>query len=1063
MVLVFLIWNTGSAFSQDSAPPVIENLNSDTIRYCSDSILVVPDIFIRNIEIDEENEGMKISIANYKRGEDILVYDKVPGFNYKWVDYYGYLEIKGVGTAEEYQSAVRQVYYKNIANVPNLDNRSFSISLLDADYLPQTKHFYRYIKMRGILWTEARDSAASMDYYGLKGYLATITSSIENDFIWSKIDGVGWIGANDSTMEGTWKWVTGPEAGTVFWQGDYNGSSIGGQYSFWNTGEPNNVQKSWGVDEDYAHINSNPSTIQKSWNDLPNEGDKESPNGFYYPEGFIVEFGGLENTDLKLSATAVIKVAKIAFSDQRIDTICQGESVRLNNLVLPVSEDYSYSWSPNQKIDYLNIASPLVWPTATTVYTATGILGECVDSVEFKVNVNPVPIHNWDSVYIICEGSSIKLDPGENTSYLWGTLETTQTITVSNEDWYTVTLTNEFNCTSEDSTFVKWSILPLLDYGELETLVCGSKQQKLNLTFDDGNASTNLISLNGNANIVEPNTLSPTINVDEYGVYSFQMEITDQYQCEFLDTLDIEFHNQPTALFQIDEAECEGYNLKLYYKGITVEDAVFNWYSNDTLFLSEINKDSIEIPLGYGTFNRSVGLIINEQGCIDSLKLPVTVTPILDFWPENPEGCTPLQTKFNYSATEQVDSFYWDFGDGFLSEENKPTHIYQNPGVTDLNFDVQLKIVSAEGCENSGVLNDAITVHPIPTLDLDFEENICYPETSTVWYSGSGNEKDTFYWDLTDFQPDEILQNPETSPGPFEFKRSSDPIVEIGIQVVSEFGCETDYFSRTFSRKPIFKVDLDKNEGCPPFEVEFDAVTLDEVDNVNYLWDFGDGLTGTGENVSNVYNEKNKKFDIEIIANSSLTGCSDTLLLPEEVFVFPVPEAGFTANPLSVLISNPQITFTNLSEGATIFEWDFDDQSALSGEENSVHRFPQMGFYDVKLNAINDFGCIDSAMQQVAVVFDRVFPPNAFSPNALNEEDREFRIYSEGIVNEGYQLLIFNRWGEIFFESQSQEIGWDGKMKNDNFAPAGVYTWILQYLDFRGEKYKQQGTVTLLF
>jgi len=891
IVHVFLFSNTGLVFSQDSVVPRIENPNSDTIRYCSDSILVVPDISIQNIEINEASEGMKISIANYKRGEDILVYDEVPGFVYKWVDYYGYLEIKGVGTAEEYQSAVSQVFYKNLANIPTLEDRSFSISLLDADYLPQTKHFYRYIKKRGILWTEARDSAANMDYYGLKGYLATITSRGENDFIWSKIDGVGWIGANDSTTEGTWKWVTGPESGTQFWQGDYNGGSVGGQYSFWNTGEPNNVQKSWGADEDYAHINSNPNTIQKSWNDLSNEGDRDNPNGYYYPEGFIVEFGGFsDEPDLKLSATAIIKVAKIAFSDQRNLTICQGESVRLNNFAEPVSEDYNYSWLPAQNINFPAIASPLATPPETTVYTVTGTLGECVASADFNVNVNPAPIHTWDPEYIICEGESIELDPGEHSSYLWETLDTTQKITVDIENWYTVTLTNEFACTSKDSTFVKWSILPVLDYGGLETLVCGSKQQKLNLAFENGTASTNLFSLSENANIVDPKSLSPTITVDEYGIYNFQMEITDQFQCEFLDTLKIEFHNQPTVLFQIDEAECEGYNLKLYYEGTTYEDAVFNWYSNDTLFLSGINIDSMEIPLGYGAFNRSVGLIINEQGCIDSLRLSVTVTPILDFWAENPEGCTPLETEFDYSASEQVDSFYWEFGDGFFSIENKPTHIYENPGINDLGFDVQLKIVSAKGCENTGILNNAVIVHPIPIVNLSFEENICYNETETVWYNGSGNEKDTFYWDLTDFLPDEILQNPGISPGPLEFKRSSDPIVEIGIEVVSEFGCETGYFSRTFQRKPLFEVSLDKNEGCPPVEVEFGLVTLDEVDNVNYNWDFGDESTGSGANVSNVYFEDDKKFDVEIIAKSLLTGCSDTIFLPEEIFVFPVPK-----------------------------------------------------------------------------------------------------------------------------------------------------------------------------
>ncbi len=1046
------VWNSDSVFSQTSEPPRIENLISDTIRYCNDSVLVVPEISIQNIEIDEANEGMKISIANYKRGEDVLVYDKVPGFDYHWVDYYGYLEIKGIATAEEYQSAVRKVYYKNISTVPNLADRSFSISLLDADYLPQTKHFYRFVKKTDITWKQARDSAASLQYYGLQGYLTTITSSGENDFIWTKIDGVGWIGGSDEAVEGDWKWVTGPEAGTLFWRGLSNGTRINGEYSFWSSGEPNNSG-----DEDFAHINQNPDKEQKSWNDLPNPGG----GGYYQAQGFIVEFGGFEGEpEVKLSATAVIKVSKIAFSDEREFEICYGESQKLN---FEAPDIYSYTWSPNENINDLTGLNPSVNPASTTVYKAVGKLDFCVDSVEFNVKVNPIPVHAWDSVNVICEGNSIKLDPGVHSSYLWENLDTTSTITVSQEDWYSVELTNEFGCTAKDSTQVKWSVLPSLDYGELETLVCGSKQQKIHLVFENGEASTNLIALNANTNIADPKTLSPIIEVDEYGIYSFKMEIKDQNQCEFLDTLNIEFHNQPTAFFQKDEAKCEGYNLKLFYEGEKEEDAVFNWYSNDTLFFSEINKDSIEIPLGFGTFNRSVGLIINEQGCIDSLKLPVTVTPILNFWPEHPEGCTPLQTGFDFSATEQVDSFYWNFGDSSFSIENNPTHIYQNSGIIDLNFDVQLKIVSAEGCENSGVLNDTITVHPIPTLNLDFEENVCYDEIATVWYTGSGNENDIFYWDLTGFQPDEILLNPEKSSGPFEFKRSSSPLVEIGIQVVSEFGCETDSFSRTFSRKPIFNVELDKKEGCFPLNIEFTATTLDSVDEADYSWDFGEGNSGFGEFITNEFFQDDKKYNIEVVAKSNLTGCSDTLVLLEGVFVYPQPEAFFTPNPPSVIISNPVILFENTSENATFYEWDFGDNSVFSDERSLEHRYSEMGFFDVKLSSLNDFGCMDTVTQQISVAFDKIFPPTAFSPNALLEEDREFRIHSQGIADEGYQLLIFNRWGEVVFESENQEFGWAGKMKNDNFAPAGVYTWVIQYLDFRGEKYKQQGTVTLLF
>ncbi|MFW6289636.1 MAG: gliding motility-associated C-terminal domain-containing protein, partial [Mariniphaga sp.] len=83
--------------------------------------------------------------------------------------------------------------------------------------------------------------------------------------------------------------------------------------------------------------------------------------------------------------------------------------------------------------------------------------------------------------------------------------------------------------------------------------------------------------------------------------------------------------------------------------------------------------------------------------------------------------------------------------------------------------------------------------------------------------------------------------------------------------------------------------------------------------------------------------------------------------------------------------------------------------------------------------------------------------------NAVREEDREFRIYADGIINEGYKLLIFNRWGEVVFTSLTPEKGWNGKMKNGSNAPSGTYFWVLEYLDVLGEEHTQNGSLTLLY
>ncbi len=211
----------------------------------------------------------------------------------------GVLSFTGTATNLEYENALKSVTYNN-SNAQEGQGRGIEFSLGRPIYYAPNGHYYEFVNNRGISWTNANNAANGRDYFGLQGYLATITDQGEQDFIQQRLAGNGWIGANDVETPDTWKWVTGPEAGTIFWSGGpkgQGGQAVEGRYENWRTlndPEPNNS----GGNESYAHMIGNDG-IDKGqsrgkWNDLPDDRDYTTIPQFE-PLGYIVEYGGFAN------------------------------------------------------------------------------------------------------------------------------------------------------------------------------------------------------------------------------------------------------------------------------------------------------------------------------------------------------------------------------------------------------------------------------------------------------------------------------------------------------------------------------------------------------------------------------------------------------------------------------------------------------------------------------------------------------------------------------------------------------------------------------------------------
>jgi gliding motility-associated-like protein len=211
------------------------------------------------------------------------------------------------------------------------------------------------------------------------------------------------------------------------------------------------------------------------------------------------------------------------------------------------------------------------------------------------------------------------------------------------------------------------------------------------------------------------------------------------------------------------------------------------------------------------------------------------------------------------------------------------------------------------------------------------------------------------------------------------------------------------------------------------------------------------------------------QFNPSITTTYTITAISKGLCPTFDTVVFTIirsglPIAEFSINPAAIPIENPLFQLKNLSIGATTYEW-FHDNTLFSTSTNAQISFTKSGEYCFTLVATNQYGCVDS-VTHCGEIYDReiVFFPNAFSPNgdALNDG---FGPVFQNIKFENmqsYLMVIYNRWGEMVFETNNPQTRWNGMNKNNGVMENGVYHYFCKFTTPRGEVYNKKGDVTLV-
>ena len=254
---------------------------------------------------------------------------------------------------------------------------------------------------------------------------------------------------------------------------------------------------------------------------------------------------------------------------------------------------------------------------------------------------------------------------------------------------------------------------------------------------------------------------------------------------------------------------------------------------------------------------------------------------------------------------------------------------------------------------------------------------------------------------------------------------------------------------------------LNPIEGCDPLEVQFNNTSNADAGSTCH-WDLGDGNISTDCSLSSHTYVGPGCYDVSLTVDNQ--GCVSSATITDAVCVHPVPNADFTWASSQVFSDDPTVPFQNQSTDAVIFNWSFGDGNG-SSEENPVHTYEQgvSGDYDVQLVVTSEHGCMDSVTKTVTISEILLFYiPNSFTPDGDEYNDNFGPVMTQGFDPFDYHFQIFNRWGELIFESHDASIGWDGTYGGREVQD-GTFTWKLSFGDlYTDERRAYVGSVTMV-
>jgi gliding motility-associated-like protein len=536
---------------------------------------------------------------------------------------------------------------------------------------------------------------------------------------------------------------------------------------------------------------------------------------------------------------------------------------------------------------------------------------------------------------------------------------------------------------------------------------------------------------------------SDTVNV---GAGDFTVEVTDNNGCTALSPV---FTVNPTSFLT---PNIEGNLISCFNNTNTLaaDDTYFSYLwedigTNPPTFIS--NDPYIEVLEGFIQLTVGDGI-----GCIGSDIITITnVVPVSDAGPDQ-VVCSNTDAVIG-SAPQPAYSYYWS--PSVMVEDSLQSNTTANfVNFADEAFQQELVLrATLNGCTAYDTV--LVSVNPQPLAYFEAPEPQCF-ENHSIDFAADGNfgPGATFVWN---FGPSATPAfSSEASPQNIQFSGTGIHIVTL--QIIED-GCSSfDYKLPVILRPmPVANFSADLIDGCAPMPVNFINLSESSDPIREYLWTLGDGRISASETPMNQYDQAGKySVSLELVTEY---GCRNKFEIPNLITVYPNAIANFTIEPPILTLDNPHCTITDFSSNSDEVSYSIAFWDTLF-KRNLTYTFEDTGSFEIRQVVQNEFGCIDS-MSLFARVQDgfNLFVPNSFSPDGDGLNDY-FKVYGQDIRS--FNMKIYSRWGQLLYESNDLDSGWDGKTRlSDSVLPSGSYFYMIEVVDINYNSKQLEGIFTI--